>query len=83
MKNKKEYKPVKFTVYEQRVFELGIKKEQKGPEAEALRKMIDNFPFLTIVAECKFDQNVANAALVHHQTGVMLEKTIEQWRQKP
>ena len=77
MAKRKKYKPVEFTAHERRVFELGFRTELKGPEAETLRKMIDAMPFITLVAECRFDPKVADAALAHAATEMNLNAEIK------
>lgn len=69
-----------FTAHERRIFELS--KDEKGPEAEALRKMIDNFPWLTLVAEYKFDTEVSKAAVQWHAAQVQMKIAIEQYEAK-
>ena len=76
-REQKGYRPIEFSAHERRVFELGFRTELKGPEAEALRKMIDAMPFLTTVAEFRFDKTVADAAIVHAFGEMNLEKAMK------
>ncbi len=53
-----EQKEIQFTAHERRVLRLSQTEPQVGPEAEALRKIIDLFPWMLVVAECNFDPKV-------------------------
>lgn len=55
----------KFDVTEKRI--LGLlsvtEDELNSPEAEALRKIVDTYPFILLVAEHGFDPGIAAAAI--------------------
>lgn len=55
---------IEFTAHEKRVFELFGEKDFNSSEAKALRKIIDEFPMLKDVADCKFDPAISQMALV-------------------
>jgi hypothetical protein len=54
---------VEFDVQERRILGLPMSEEITGPEAVALRKIIDTFPLIKTVVECKFDPNISKMAL--------------------
>jgi hypothetical protein len=55
---------IEFNIQERRVLELPLKGELKGPEVVALRKILDTFPLILDVAECRYDSAVVQHALV-------------------
>jgi hypothetical protein len=69
---------VEFTVHERRVFELPTTGEMTGPEALALRRMLNEMPWLTTVADCRFDDNVRNAAIVFEGAMIQFRRAVEQ-----
>ena len=54
-----------FTTFEKRVLDLPYGDKTEGPEAEALRKIVDAFPWIAYVAECNFDRSVADAGIFY------------------
>ncbi len=50
---------VPFTPEETRLLELGYRKKQYGPEARAVRKIIDAFPWILEVVAHKYDPVIA------------------------
>lgn len=57
-------KKIEFTAYERRVFGLPQGEEIRGKDAEALRKVIDAFPWICTAADFRFDDGVSKACLV-------------------
>jgi hypothetical protein len=74
---------VNFSVTERRILELQQGLEAfKEPEAKALRKIIDAFPWLLDVAECDYDNNVNHYALAAYAAKLNLLSAIEAYHTK-
>jgi hypothetical protein len=73
---KKKMLTIEFSTHERAVFELGYRPILATPDAVALRKMIDTFPFLCRVAENRFDPGVAQAILVGAACNLQAEENI-------
>lgn len=87
MKKKKcSYEVTQFTAHEKRVLELGFEKSILGPEAFAVRKIIDTMPFILEAAEYKFDRVICDILLSREGTiasaKMWAEKAIEDVRAK-
>ena len=83
---RKKWPEVPFSAYERRVLEIPQRDPQHGPEAEALRKMIDTMPWLLIIADCRFDRAVADAVVYSRflkiQSDNVLDHAIEKYKGK-
>jgi hypothetical protein len=59
-KSKAKKQEIHFTAHERRVLEIPQREPQYGPEAIAVRKIIDSMPWILEVAEHRFDKVVAD-----------------------
>lgn len=84
MAKKKKLPEVQFTFNQRRVFELGLDKKLKfnKPEDHALRKLLNVFPELEIVAEFRFDQGVADACAEIFRANLSLRRAITKYQEK-
>ena len=55
---------VHFDIHERRVLGLPLKGDINDETAVALRKILDTFPLVKDVAECNFDPNITEHALI-------------------
>lgn len=79
-------KEIKFTAHERRVLQIPQGEKQYGPEAIALRKIIDTLPWILTVADCRFDEGVRDASVVgsalHIQADDLVKKAVKEWAKK-
>jgi hypothetical protein len=62
---------IKFTAAERRILELPQDEKQIGPEAKALRQLIDVFPFILTAAEYNYDRDISEELI--HQTAIRIQ----------
>lgn len=71
----------KFNAYEKRVLGLygSPEEELSDQSAEALRNIIDAFPWMLSVADCNYDSKVAQASVAAHAGIMQLQMAVEDY----